>query len=478
MCRISFAIVPAALLLFTGGAWAQISLVHATSCGAGTFPGTICTIPATGSGNLIVVGWQTGSGANTATTLLSVTDNAGNAYFEAGAARAVDTAAGSVADIWYARNSVAGATSITITPSASVSNGGAVVWEFSGVDTTAPLDQVAMLNSQPSTATPVGAAVTTTAASEAVISLAAVSGGVTGISPGNPFTSAFTLNQDGWAHLIAPSGGTYAAQWNQSPAGTYASSTVSFRAAGLGGACDVSRDGTVDILDAQVATNMNLGLTPCTAPSGFCTEAFVQREISSALGQGCSLPVLAASPASIDFGSVVVGGSGSQAATLTVTGVGSTTISQATVSGTGVSISGLTLPLSLAVGQSANFAVTFAPPATGTMTGNLVLTSDALDSPVNIALSGTGVTSSPSPHSVSLSWTASTSPNIAGYNVYRGTVSGGPYAKVNSSLVPGTTYSDTNVSAGQTYYYVATAVDSNNNESAYSNQAPATIPTP
>ena len=42
----------------------------------------------------------------------------------------------------------------------------------------------------------------------------------------------------------------------------------------------------------------------------------------------------------------------------------------------------------------------------------------------------------------------------------------------------GTAYTDLTVQAGQTYYYVTTAVDSNNNESAYSNEAPAAIPSP
>ena len=79
--------------------------------------------------------------------------------------------------------------------------------------------------------------------------------------------------------------------------------------------------------------------------------------------------------------------------------------------------------------------------------------------------------------SVSLTWTASTSP-VIGYNAYRGTQSGGPYTLLNSSLISGTAYTDTTVQVGQTYYYVATAVNSNNVQSAYSNEAPATVPYP
>ena len=76
---------------------------------------------------------------------------------------------------------------------------------------------------------------------------------------------------------------------------------------------------------------------------------------------------------------------------------------------------------------------------------------------------------------VALSWTASSSPGIAGYNAYRSTNSNGPYTKLNSSLISTTGYNDQMVQSGNTYYYVTTAVDSQGDESGYSNQAVATI---
>jgi fibronectin type 3 domain-containing protein len=60
--------------------------------------------------------------------------------------------------------------------------------------------------------------------------------------------------------------------------------------------------------------------------------------------------------------------------------------------------------------------------------------------------------------------------------VYRSTVSGSGYTKLNSSLVSGTNYDDTSVQSGTTYFYVTTSVDSGGDESADSNQASATIP--
>jgi hypothetical protein len=79
------------------------------------------------------------------------------------------------------------------------------------------------------------------------------------------------------------------------------------------------------------------------------------------------------------------------------------------------------------------------------------------------------------PHSVSLSWTASVS-TVTGYNVYRSTVSGGAYIKLNSSLITGLKYTDTTVESGTTYFYVATAEDASGIESTDSNQTTAAIP--
>jgi hypothetical protein len=81
----------------------------------------------------------------------------------------------------------------------------------------------------------------------------------------------------------------------------------------------------------------------------------------------------------------------------------------------------------------------------------------------------------PQTHSVALTWTASTSSGVTGYNAYRSSTSGGPYSKINSALISGTSYTDSSVTAGQTYYYVATAV-ANGVESGYSSETSATVP--
>ena len=81
-----------------------------------------------------------------------------------------------------------------------------------------------------------------------------------------------------------------------------------------------------------------------------------------------------------------------------------------------------------------------------------------------------------SSYSVELSWTASTSSNVLGYNLFRSTTSGGPYTQINPVVIAGTTYQDTSVAAGKTYYYVTTTVSGSGKQSAYSAQTSAAIP--
>ncbi len=65
---------------------------------------------------------------------------------------------------------------------------------------------------------------------------------------------------------------------------------------------------------------------------------------------------------------------------------------------------------------------------------------------------------------------------MAGYNIFRGTVSGGPYEQINGSLDTSTSYTDNTVVGGASYYYVATAVNTEGQQSGYSNQIEVTIP--
>jgi len=180
---------------------------------------------------------------------------------------------------------------------------------------------------------------------------------------------------------------------------------------------------------------------------------------------------LAVSPTSMTFPSVAVGSSQNQGGTLSASS-SSVTVSTASWNGTGFSLSGITFPVTIPAGQSVPFTVTFAPQTAGVASGAVSFMSTASNSPTNETLVGTGVQASQ--HTVGLSWNTDTSP-VQGYYVYRGGQNRGPYAKI-STLQPGTSYTDASVLSGQTYYYVVTALGTNSLESAYSNQAVATIP--
>ncbi|MGC1835619.1 MAG: choice-of-anchor D domain-containing protein, partial [Candidatus Acidiferrales bacterium] len=114
---------------------------------------------------------------------------------------------------------------------------------------------------------------------------------------------------------------------------------------------------------------------------------------------------LGASPASVNFGSVNVGSSGSQTVTLTNSGSASLTISQATASGTGFSVSGITTPLTLGAGQSASFTAKFSPTSAGSVSGSVSIVNNGPNSPISVALNGSGTATAPqlsiSPASVS-----------------------------------------------------------------------------
>jgi hypothetical protein len=185
--------------------------------------------------------------------------------------------------------------------------------------------------------------------------------------------------------------------------------------------------------------------------------------------------LLTSSTNSLKFGTVTIGKTNQLSVTFTNAGNSNITISKVTTSGAAYSGTGVSAGLILTPGQSATLDETFAPTAAGNLSGSVTVTSNSTNSPGTISLSGAGTTTSA--HAVALSWTASSSP-VAGYDVFRSEVSGGPYVPLDSSLVAGNSYTDSTVQAGQTYYYVVTSVSSSGVQSPDSAQVAATVPTP
>ena len=221
-------------------------------------------------------------------------------------------------------------------------------------------------------------------------------------------------------------------------------------------------------LSGQVAITNSVSTTPSTV---------------SLRGIGmASTAVLTSSASNLVFGSVSVGKTSVLGVIFTNAGNSNVIISKVTVAGADYTTSGVSAGIVLTPGQAVTLESTFAPRAAGAYTGSVTVVSTATDSPSTVSLSGTStaVTSSQQPatsHSVSVTWTPSTS-SVAGYNVYRSAVSGGPYAKLDSSVLAADAFTDTTVNAGQTYYYVVRAATSAGVESVDSTQVAVSVPTP
>ena len=186
------------------------------------------------------------------------------------------------------------------------------------------------------------------------------------------------------------------------------------------------------------------------------------------IGTTTTAGTLGVSPASLALGSVVVGTNGSASGTLTAGG-SSVTVSAVGSNNAAFTVGGLSLPVTIPAGNSAAFTVTFSPQAAGALTAALTFTSNAQSSTTVETLTGTG-TAAPV-HSVNLSWSASTSSNVSGYNIYRAAYASacGSFSKINPLLNTGTLYTDSAVVDGATYCYATTAVNTSKEESGYSN---------
>ena len=242
--------------------------------------------------------------------------------------------------------------------------------------------------------------------------------------------------------------------------------------ASVGSGFTVSGPATPMTISPGQSVTLNVTFTPPTAviSSGgvFISGPGMNVPLTGTGTASTGVAQLSISPAALSFGSVLVGESGTQSALFTATG-GSVTVSSASSSSAQFSLPGVSFPFTIGAGQSVQLSVAFTPKQAGTASANLSFSSNASDAQALEAATGTGATPM-----VTLGWSASTS-SVQGYNVYRGTAPGA-YSKINPSLDASTSYTDTTVSPGTTYYYAATAVNSSGEESTYSSPVEVTVP--
>ena len=115
--------------------------------------------------------------------------------------------------------------------------------------------------------------------------------------------------------------------------------------------------------------------------------------VSASKSQPVSQASFQVTPATISFGKVPVGKPSSQSLSVSNTGNVALNLTQATLSNSQFSLSGMTMPMALATGQGGSFSISVSPTSAGAISGTLTVQGDGSSSPVVVNLSATGVTS-------------------------------------------------------------------------------------
>jgi hypothetical protein len=281
--------------------------------------------------------------------------------------------------------------------------------------------------------------------------------------------------------------------------GLNATSPIDNHAGASGSTAAVSSGAASTTVAGDIIFGYCLGDSSCTAGAGFTTRSSMDGNLMEDMVAGkagayaatgsasstWSMQMVALKPAvastvtlsasSLTFGAEPVTlAAPTQAVTLTNTG--NVALSISNISFTGANAADFsqanTCNSSVAAGAKCTIVVLFTPSAAGARAASLSIADNAGNGAQTVAVAGTGS------HDVLLSWNASPSAGIAGYNVYRGTTSGAESSTpLNATPISGTTFTDANVTDGSTYYYVVTAVAANGTtHSAQSNQASALVP--
>ena len=150
---------------------------------------------------------------------------------------------------------------------------------------------------------------------------------------------------------------------------------------------------------------------------------------------------LSPSNSTLNFGNVQLGSGKSMSLALTNAGTSAAVqISQVTASGPGFTITGVTLPVNLEVGQSVTLSVDFKPTSAGSTSGNVSIVNTATKSNISVGLSGAGLASGQlavSPASVNFS-----SVTVGGSQNQTGTLTAGSSSiTVSSASWNGTGFS-------------------------------------
>jgi glycine cleavage system regulatory protein len=162
-----------------------------TATGTESTHATFASAETAGDLNVVVMGW-----GDDTTTITGVSDTRGNSYF---VAAPMVTGTGSVSPplrqtIYYAKNVAAGSNTVTVSFSGTPSYPDLKILEYSGADSTAPLDVAVSASGTSSTGTVASGSATTTAANELIVGAGMTTDRFSG--PGASFTQR-VLSSDG-----------------------------------------------------------------------------------------------------------------------------------------------------------------------------------------------------------------------------------------------------------------------------------------
>ena len=144
-------------------------------------------------------------------------------------------------------------------------------------------------------------------------------------------------------------------------------------------------------LQVQFDPTTAAALTGSLTISSNSTTGGTAQVALSGTGRAAASPQLAVSATSLNFGSDTVNTGKTLTLTLTSTGTLAVTVNSGAITGSGFTITGGTLPATLAPNQTLTLQVQFKPPTTGALIGQLAISSNSTTgSTAQVALSGTG----------------------------------------------------------------------------------------
>jgi Abnormal spindle-like microcephaly-assoc'd, ASPM-SPD-2-Hydin len=125
-----------------------------------------------------------------------------------------------------------------------------------------------------------------------------------------------------------------------------------------------------------------------------CTGVTGGSKIAPGQQTSAGASTISLAPADINFSEVPVGGTGSQSVTITNSGGSPLTVTQVNTTAAGITVSGISLPLTIEPGSQSNFNLVFSPKKPAVLSANVSVVSNVSKSPSMVSLHGIGMAAS------------------------------------------------------------------------------------